>query len=67
LLHVYKGFIRIPHAGLYRFALFTSGIGEISIGDQVVNGVDLADLDASRPVKLSEGFVPVTIKLAKAG
>jgi hypothetical protein len=65
LLHVYRGYLQIPHAGVYRLALASSGIGEISCGETVVFRCGLDEGNLALPVHLEQGNIPFTVKIAK--
>ncbi len=65
LLHVYHGYVNVPHPGVYRFELPSSGLGEITLGDTVVERVGIDEANVSLPIKLDQGCVPITVKLAR--
>ena len=65
MLHGYRGFLRVPNSGLVEFALNSSGVGEIIIGDTVVSRVGIPDSNISQPVILERGLVPFEVKLGK--
>jgi hypothetical protein len=64
VLHVYQGYLNVPHAGVYQFGLDPGGTGELSLGETIVARTGVAGL--SQPVQLEAGLVPVTLKLGKS-
>ena len=65
LLHVYQGYLVVPHPGVYEFALSSSAIGEVTLGDTVVTRVGFPEGNVAQSVSLEEGLVPYTVKLAQ--
>ncbi len=65
LLHVYEGFLSVPHAGVYEFDLAVSGVAELALGGQVVGRVGAGEANVSRAAELPAGLVPFTLKLGK--
>lgn len=65
LLHVYEGFLIVPHAGVYEFDLSVSGVAELTLGDSVVARVGAGEANVSRTAELPAGLVPFTLKLGK--
>ncbi|MDX6765197.1 MAG: PA14 domain-containing protein [Candidatus Methylacidiphilales bacterium] len=65
LLHVYEGFLLVPHAGEYQFQLSVSGVAELALGKSVVARVGAGEANTARSTLLPEGLVPFTLKLGK--
>ena len=65
LLHVYQGFLSVPHSGVYQFQLDASGVGELALGETVAARVGIGAHDVAQAVKLDAGLVPITLKLGK--
>jgi hypothetical protein len=65
VLHVYEGFLRVPHAGPHTFQLDATGTAELTLGDTVVARVGSGKEPLSRRVHLAAGPVPLTLKLGK--
>lgn len=65
VLHVYQGFLRVPHAGAHEFQLDASGTAELTLGDNVVARVGAGQAPLTRRVHLESGPVPLTLKLGK--
>ncbi len=65
LLHVYRGFLKIAHDGVYEFRLPSSGLGEILLGTNVVERVGIDEANVSHSIQLEHGAVPITVKLAR--
>lgn len=65
LLHVYEGYLQVPHAGQHEFQLTVAGVGELTLGGIVVSRVGAGEANLSRAALLPEGLVPFTLKLGK--
>ena len=65
LLHVYRGFLTVPHAGVYEFRLAASTVGEVMLGDVIAVRSGVPGSNRATPVRLSEGPVPYVVKLGK--
>ena len=65
LLHVWQGYLQVPHAGVYELALDPNVQGEIRIGDVVAARTGTPGANASQPVQLAAGPVAYTVKLGK--
>jgi hypothetical protein len=66
LLHVYQGFLSVPHPGVYQFQLDANGVGELTLGSIVVRSVwCFGAHDVAQAVQLDAGLVPITLKLGK--
>ena len=65
MLHVYEGYLNVPHPGVYQFQLDASGVGELTLGKTVAARAGFGTQNVSQAVQLEAGFIPITYKLGK--
>lgn len=63
LLHVYQGYLGVPHPGVYQFELDPGGTGELRLGETIAARTGMGGQNVSQPVELEAGLAPVTLKL----
>ena len=63
LLHVYRGFVQVPHTGIYELRLDPNTVGEVLLGETVVARSGFPGNNVAMPVRLEVGPVPYTVKI----
>lgn len=61
----YHGYLHIDQPGEYAFELDREGANQLKLGDHIVANNRLAGRQRCLPIKLSPGYYPVTLSIAK--